>query len=116
MFKLDMDALRKSAGVAWLMANPANPANLGGVVANPAPQISQKPPELAKVATLAISHEVGRESPDLLEARLITAAMRVCDRWGDGHEAREQMRADCLNTPAHLRQDLLEHFLGRSAK
>jgi hypothetical protein len=42
--------------------------------------------------------------------RLITAAMRVCDRYGDGEQARADMEADCLATPPHLRADLLEYF------
>jgi|GEM_PF-2794160 len=41
---------------------------------------------------------------------LLVAAMQVCDRHGDDEAARAQMRADCLNTPMHLRADLLAHF------
>lgn len=41
---------------------------------------------------------------------LLQAAMRACDRWGDGPAARDQMRQDVLSTPHHLRQDLLQHF------
>jgi hypothetical protein len=51
-------------------------------------------------------------SADLIAA-LLEAAMRVCDCYGDGPEAREQMRADVLATPPHLRQDLLDHFQGK---
>jgi len=36
--------------------------------------------------------------------------MRACDAHGDGPEAREQMRLDCLETPPQLRADLLQHF------
>ena len=43
-------------------------------------------------------------------AALLDAAMTVCDRHGDDDTARQQMRDDCLNTPAHLRVDLLAHF------
>lgn len=42
--------------------------------------------------------------------QLLLGAMRTCDYWGDTPEAREQMRQDCLNTPPHLRADLLAHF------
>ncbi len=42
--------------------------------------------------------------------QLLLAAMRACDHHRDGPEAREQMRQDCLNTPPHLRADLLAHF------
>lgn len=45
-----------------------------------------------------------------LTCELLNAAMRACDRWNDGPEAREQMRQDVLNTPPHLRDDLLDHF------
>lgn len=41
---------------------------------------------------------------------LTEAAMRACDAWGDGPEARAAMRRDCLATPEHLRADLLAHF------
>ena len=43
-------------------------------------------------------------------ARLIAAAMKACDHHQDSDAAREQMRLDCLNTPQHLRADLLDHF------
>lgn len=45
-----------------------------------------------------------------LTHQLLLAAMRACDHHGDGPEAREQMRQDCLNTPPHLRADLLDYF------
>ncbi len=41
---------------------------------------------------------------------LLAAAMRCCDHHGDGEAAREEMRLDCLNTPAHLQADLLDHL------
>jgi hypothetical protein len=41
---------------------------------------------------------------------LMAMAMQVCDRYGDGEQAREDMRADVLATPPHLRADLLAHF------
>lgn len=43
-------------------------------------------------------------------ATLLELAMQVCDAWDDGPEAREAMRRDCLDTPLHLRHDLIEHF------
>ena len=113
MFDLNMDAIRESAGVPWLMAIPANPANSRGPVANPAaaqPEISQPPPKLATVAKVAISHAVSQESAELLTARLIAGAMRACNRWGDGPEARNNMREDVLATPPELRAELLQHF------
>lgn len=41
---------------------------------------------------------------------LLKAAMRACDHFGDGPEARAEMSRQCLNTPPHLRVDLLDHF------
>ncbi len=45
-----------------------------------------------------------------LTIELLAAAMRACDHWGDGPEAREQWKQDVLNTPHHLRPDLLAHL------
>lgn len=45
-----------------------------------------------------------------LTCELLDAAMRACDHWRDGPEAREQMRQDVLATPQHLRPDLLAHL------
>lgn len=42
--------------------------------------------------------------------RLLTAAMRACDRWSDGVEGREAMRRDVLETPPEDRAALLAHF------
>ena len=42
--------------------------------------------------------------------KLIAAAMRACDHYGDGPAARQQMVKDCLDTPPELRQELREHF------
>lgn len=41
---------------------------------------------------------------------LLMAAMRACDHHGDGPQAREEMRRQLLETPPHLRGDLLAHF------
>ena len=68
---------------------------------------------LAELATLAISHPADEESFDLLAARLMAAAMRRCDQFNDGEKARQDMREQVLETPPHLRQDLLDHFMGR---
>lgn len=43
-------------------------------------------------------------------ARLIEVAMHACDFYGDGEAARELMRLDCIDTPAHLQPDLMTHF------
>lgn len=44
--------------------------------------------------------------------RLLHAAMKVCDRHGDGDAARQDMRDQCLSLPPHLQDDLLAHFRG----
>lgn len=49
-----------------------------------------------------------------LTCELLLAAMKVCDRHGDSEAGREQMRADCLATPEHLRADLLAHLRGQA--
>ena len=46
----------------------------------------------------------------ITSSALMEAAMRACDFFGDNESAREKMRLDCINTPAHLRADLLDHF------
>ncbi len=47
---------------------------------------------------------------------LIDAAMRACDAWNDTEQARDQMRRDCLETPQHLRADLLAHLTNQYPK
>ena len=41
---------------------------------------------------------------------LIEAAMRACDNFGDDVEARDQMKAECMSTPRHLWNDLIDHL------
>lgn len=102
MFRVDMTAIREAAIEARLMASPANAANYTverGKVRRP----------LATVATVAIRQQRST-SIDPAVTELLEAAMRVCDAWNDSEAAREQMRQDLLQTPPHLRADLLEHF------
>lgn len=42
---------------------------------------------------------------------LIDAAMRACDHWNDSPRAREEMRQQCLEVPAHHRAELRDHFI-----
>ena len=58
MFKLDMNAIRKSANDTWLMANAANAANLANESGKNEAEISQQPPKLAGLAKLAISQQL----------------------------------------------------------
>lgn len=45
-----------------------------------------------------------------ITSKLLAAAMRACDVYGDDEAARQAMRADVLATPPELRAGLLEHF------
>jgi hypothetical protein len=52
-----------------------------------------------------------------LTGEIVEAAMAACEEWGDSEAAREQMRNDILETPAHDKADLLDyfkHYPGRS--
>jgi hypothetical protein len=63
---------------------------------------SEPPQSCAAVASELTAHRVMK--------KLLEAAMRACDHHGDGAEAREEMKRQCLETPPHLRADLLAHF------
>jgi hypothetical protein len=63
-----------------------------------------KPLRIKRKATPAAT------SGDELDRLLHEAAMRCCDHWNDGPEARAQMVAEIRATPKHHRQALLEHF------
>lgn len=106
MFKLDMDALKKSAAQRRLMANPANVANL--VNAKPAANDDKPLAKLAGLATLAISQ-------DLQDARLMNAAMQLCDRLQDSATARQEMCSQVKEMPLQLRQDLHDYLISRLA-
>ena len=106
MFKLDMDAIRKSAISGRPMAAPADMAKNFKNEYIPSGS-------LAGIATLAISHGGNVNEMSLLTARLLIAAMKVCDRHGDSEEARADMRQQCLELTPILQADLLEHFQGK---
>jgi hypothetical protein len=63
----------------------------------------QQPPAKREAPVAAVAN-------DELDRQLLEAAMRCCDYWNDGPEARAQMVADIRATPQHHRQELLEHF------
>ncbi|MEZ5608791.1 MAG: hypothetical protein R3E52_17190 [Burkholderiaceae bacterium] len=42
--------------------------------------------------------------------RLLAAAMRACDRWGDSPAARSEMRRQIAEVPPEHRAGLLAHF------
>ena len=60
MFKLDMNAIRKSAGDAWLMAIPANVAILAIKSGENGAENSQQPPKIAGIAKIANSQQLNR--------------------------------------------------------
>ena len=105
MYRLDLAAVRESANGVRLMANVANVANVAKAANEPAFQPSPLA-KLAGIAGLAISHE----SPELLAARLMNAAMRACDYWQDSPQARKQMRLEIGETKPEHRRELLDHF------
>jgi hypothetical protein len=47
-----------------------------------------------------------------IKAQLLDAALQRCEEFKDIEKHRQDMREQILETPPHLRQDLLEHFLG----
>jgi len=74
----------------------AHKADLAAALSQQAP-LERKAPQVASAG-------------DELDSRLLEAAMRCCDYWNDGAEARAQMVAEIRATPQHHRQELLEHF------
>lgn len=102
MFKVDMEAIREAAIEARLTANPACVAR---ATARPGAALAN----LANLADFAISQERSANIDPVL-SELLHSAMRACDAWQDGPEARKQMRRECLDTPPHLRADLRSHF------
>ena len=60
--------------------------------------------------TSTCNTQLGGLTRHRVEKELLVAAGNVCDLHGDNPEAREAMRRDCLDTPDHLKPDLLEHF------
>ena len=68
--------------------------------------------ESCAVACTSATQQRNFSSDPTLNA-LLEAAMRRCDQFNDGDKAREEMREQVLEVPPHLRQDLLDHFMGR---
>jgi hypothetical protein len=66
--------------------------------------------ELHVARTSECNTQLGSLTAHRVTAELLAAAVRACDFHGDSPAAGEQMRADCLATPPHLRADLLAHF------
>lgn len=45
-----------------------------------------------------------------INSELLKLADKVCDHYGDGEAARQEMRDQCMELPLDMRLDLLEHF------
>lgn len=58
-----------------------------------------------KPALVAFLQEVQSNTKELIDA-----AMKACDHHGDNESARTDMKRECLETPPHLHNDLLEHL------
>ncbi|KQP20554.1 hypothetical protein [Pseudorhodoferax sp. Leaf267] len=68
----------------------------------------------AELRALLVKHKADLldfiRQADMLTAETLARAMAVCDRHDDSDQAREDMRREVIETPAHLKADLLEHF------
>lgn len=73
----------------------------------------------ASAITPEVRETVVAHKPELLDflheahattEALLDLAARACDHWGDSPAARQQMRQEIEDTPAHLRADLLDHL------
>jgi hypothetical protein len=73
-----------------------------------------------EMRALLIEHKPGLieflRDAERTAAELMAAAMHACDSWRDDDAAREVMRQDVLDTPEHLRADLLAHFVAEAAR
>jgi len=94
--------------VLWGQGFTVTLADNGGLKVSPSSTLQDSQRELlrehrSEIVTLLIDAQA-------TTAQLLAAAMRACDHFNDSDAAREAMRLDCLNTPLHLRADLLAHF------
>lgn len=90
-------------------ATPITPnIDLSGVLGVAPPSIPENDDWVMGV--LGVPTQYPSRNSKVSDAVLIGAAMAVCDFHGDGEQARQDMRKQVLETPAHLRADLLDHF------
>ena len=68
------------------------------------------PPEVAQSCAPSCAAVASELTAHRQMKKLLAAAMRCCDRHGDGAEARAEMERQCLEIPQHLRGDLLHYF------
>lgn len=76
---------------------------------NPAPNNEHKPskPDIESAPILTNANTPGSR---LLRAKVLKAAMQVCDLWGDGEAARHAMKNDIGAVPDEQLPELLAHF------
>ena len=109
MFKLNMAVIRQNAKDYRLMAIQANLAN----AEDSSKDLDNK---FSPLANLAVSHFCESNSEQSLIAshrlmkQLLASAMRCCDHHKDSQQARDDMTQQCLETPPHLAEDLLNYF------
>lgn len=65
-------------------------------------------PKRVDVGVLGVPLPHAMEIPPI--ERLMYAALQVCERFGDGPAAIEEMKAQVQEIPVELRADLLAHF------
>lgn len=83
--------------------------NYLAVLAVPTGIVYKFPDRLSSVGVWAVFEN------SVLAADLIEAAMKVCDRHGDGDAARADMRQQCLELSPAMQADLLDHFNSKPA-
>jgi hypothetical protein len=88
----------------------SSPQGLYAVSSVPQKPVGEQDSGLSSVLSVQVAPVFEKT---LLAAELIKAAMKACDRYGDGEAAREEMRQQCLEVPPELQLDLLDHFKGR---
>lgn len=77
------------------------------VLSVPTAGVPKKREEVSSVSSVGV---VALFENRALADELMAAATRACHHHGDGTQEREEMRQEVLNTPEHLRADLLAHL------
>lgn len=86
---------------------------VSAVLSVPQGATSEKPEPLSSVSSVG---EARSFKDRILAHDLVEAAMKVCERYGDGPAAREEMRQQCLALSPQHQADLLEYFGGVKRK
>lgn len=112
-------ATRAATAVQPIPANPHEIRVLGATGSATLLQLEPKAHATRAAASdvapaSACNFQAGPLTAHRVTADLLKAAMRVCDRHGDGDAARQHMRDQCTALPLHLQADLLQHFKGKA--